>query len=135
LCKEDYSFNFGRTQVAQDTKHLDSGARKKTKMVGKRDKATPTRRKKLQQNKIKKACEVSSQKIPTILYILDVYDCKGLDGVEGTVGLDGCRQDYHLLHVGSMIVIHIHFGKRVDRDMWNESRARKSSKRVMTCIC
>jgi hypothetical protein len=51
---------------------------RKQKMVGKKDNATPTRRKKLQQNKNKKACEVSNQKIPISLYIRDVYDCKGL---------------------------------------------------------
>jgi hypothetical protein len=30
LCKEDYSPNFGQTQVVQATKELDSGASKET---------------------------------------------------------------------------------------------------------
>jgi hypothetical protein len=38
--------------------------RKKPKMVGRKDNATPTWRKKLQQNKNKKAFEVSNPKIP-----------------------------------------------------------------------
>jgi hypothetical protein len=103
-------------------------------MVGKRDSAIPARRNKLQQNKNKKECELSSHKIPISLYIRDVYDCKGLDGVEGTVGLDGCRKDYHLIHVGYVIVICIHFGKMVYKALRNESGARKSCNRVMTCI-
>jgi hypothetical protein len=47
-------------------------------MVGRKDNATPTWRKKLQQNKNKKACEVSNPKIPSGLYIRDEYDCKRL---------------------------------------------------------
>jgi len=43
--------------------------RKKLKMVGRKDSATPTWRKKLQQNKNKKECEVSNPKIPMDLYI------------------------------------------------------------------
>jgi hypothetical protein len=82
-----------------------------------------------------KPCEVSSQKILISLYIQDVYDCKGLYGVDGTIGLDGCRQDYHLLHVGYLIVICIHFWKRVDRSLRNESGAKKYYNRVVTCIC
>jgi hypothetical protein len=52
---------------------------KKQKMVGRKETATPTWRKKLQQNKNKKACEVSNPEIPVGLYIWDEYDCKGLD--------------------------------------------------------
>jgi hypothetical protein len=52
--------------------------RKKPKMVGRKDNTTPTWRNKLQQNKNKKACEVSNPKIPIGLYIWDEYDCKGL---------------------------------------------------------
>jgi hypothetical protein len=47
-------------------------------MIGRKDKATPEWRNKLQQNKNKKSCEVPNPKILVGLYIWDEYDCKGL---------------------------------------------------------
>jgi hypothetical protein len=41
-------------------------------MVGKKDNATPARRKKLQQNKNKKACEASNHE-SQLSYIYDMY--------------------------------------------------------------
>jgi hypothetical protein len=53
---------------------------KKPKMVGRKDSETPTWRKKLQQNKNKKSCEVPNPEIPVGLYRWHEYDCKGLIG-------------------------------------------------------
>jgi hypothetical protein len=57
------------------TKEMDYRTNKQTKN-GWKDNTTSTWRNKLQQNKNKKACEVSNPKIPIGLYIHFEYDCK-----------------------------------------------------------
>jgi hypothetical protein len=62
-------------EVAQVIEELDNRTKKETEN-GWKDNRTPAWRKKLQQNKNKKAFEVSNPKIQIGLYIRFEYDCK-----------------------------------------------------------
>jgi len=77
--------------------------RKKLKMVGRNDNATPARIKKLKHNNKKKACEVSNPKISFGLYIQDEYDYKGLIVNCLDSCLDGCLKEFEFFVV-------FHFG-------------------------